>query len=73
MSALVQVTDVVHAGAKTIAAQRERMRPPARAVMLFEHENFLPRLCECDRSGESARTRADDDGVIVGQGDPADS
>jgi len=38
-----------------LAAQRERMRPPAWPVVLFEHQHLLARLCECHRDGQSAR------------------
>jgi hypothetical protein len=41
------------------------MRPPARPVVLFENEYLLPRLCQCNGSGQSACARANDDRVVV--------
>lgn len=54
MTALVQITDVMYAGAEAIAIQREGMSPTARAVMLFEHQHFLAPLCECHCCSQSA-------------------
>src|SRR5512133_2469958 len=54
------------ARAEAITVQREVMSPATGTVVLLEDQNLFPCLGERNRGGESARTRADDDHVVIG-------
>jgi hypothetical protein len=64
-AALQEVTNIVHARAEAVAPQRERMGPAAGPVVLFEYDDLFARLRQCDRSGQPASTRADDDYIGI--------
>ena len=64
-AALADATNIVYAWTESIAAQRERMAPTSRHVMLFKHQYSLAGLGECEPSGHTASTRTDDNHVEI--------
>ena len=63
--ALVELTEVVDAGAEAVAAECEGVAPAAGHIVLLEHDHLLAGLGERERRGHAAGAGADDDGVDV--------
>ena len=67
-SALLQLAQVVDAGAEAVAAQREAVGPATGHVMLLEDEDLLARLGERDGGGQPPHPRANHHRIGVEHG-----